>query len=109
MLADEVLRAESLLDTLKRGVTEGILALRRPRPDGSAQTWRRIPPNEDILLRPEIEILPANAAVLSNLEVELLKPGQLDACGLHREKACDWTPYAPISMANAPLRRLTRP
>ena len=68
-----LLRTESLLETLKRGVLAGILVLRLPRPDGSAQTWWRIPPNDDTLLRPEIEILPANSAVLHNLESELLK------------------------------------
>jgi hypothetical protein len=73
-----LLRTESLLETLKRGVSAGILVLRLPRPDGSVQTWWRIPPNDDTLLRADIEILPANAAVLYNLETELLKPGQLD-------------------------------
>ncbi len=73
-----LLRTESLLETLKRGVIAGILVLRLPRPDGSAQTWWRIPPSDDTLLRPEIEILPAKTAELHNLDTELLKPGQLD-------------------------------
>lgn len=73
-----LLRTESLLETLKRGVMAGALVLRLPRPDGSAQTWWRIPPSDDTLLRPEIEILPAKTAELHNLDTELLNPGQLD-------------------------------
>ena len=33
-----LLRIESLLETLKRGISAGVLVLRLPRPDGSAQT-----------------------------------------------------------------------
>lgn len=73
-----LLRTDSLLETIKRGVQSGILVLRLPRPDGSAQTWWRIPPGDDFLLRPEMELLPTGLAMLHNLEIELLKPGQLD-------------------------------
>lgn len=72
-----LLRPESLYDTLKRGVQTGILVLRLPRPDGSAQTWWRWLPDEETLHRQELELLPVGTAQLHNLPPALLKPDEL--------------------------------
>ena len=69
---------ESLFDTLARGVREGVLVLRLPRADGSIRTWWRIPPDHDTMHRRELEVQPANLAVLYNLEPELLEPERVD-------------------------------
>ena len=72
-----LLRPESLYDTLRRGVQEGVLVLRLPRADGSSRTWWRIPPDADTLARPELEVVPAASAQLTYVEPELFKPGVL--------------------------------
>jgi hypothetical protein len=74
-----LLRPESLFDTLVRGVREGVLVLRLPRADGSVRTWWRIPPDQDTLRRSEMEVQPANLAVLHDLEPELLQPERVDS------------------------------
>ncbi len=73
-----LLRSSSLYETLRRGVQSGVLVLRLPRADGSARTWWRIPPDDDTMLRPEMELLSTRNALLENLDIDLLKPGQLD-------------------------------
>jgi hypothetical protein len=72
-----LLRPDSLYDTLKRGVQEGVLVLRLPRVDGSARTWWRISPDMETLARPELEVVPAMSAELQELDPELLKPDVL--------------------------------
>jgi hypothetical protein len=72
-----LLRPESLYDTLKHGVQEGVLVLRRPRPDGTAQTWWHSMPDDDTLRRGDMEVLPASSAALHDLPATLLKPGAL--------------------------------
>lgn len=74
-----LLRPESLFDTLTRGVREGVLVLRLPRADGSVRTWWLIPPDHDTLRRSEMEVQPANLAVLHDLEPELLEPERVDS------------------------------
>ena len=70
-----LLRPRALRDTLVRGVQEGKFVLRLVRDDGSTRTFWMIPPDEDTLARPQLEVLPAHAAELANLEPELLIPG----------------------------------
>jgi hypothetical protein len=74
-----LLRPESLFDTLARGVREGVLVLRLPRADGSIRTWWRISPDHDTLRRSEMEVQPANLAVLHDLEPELLELERVDS------------------------------
>jgi len=74
-----LLRPEALYDSLKRGVQEGVLVLRLVRGDGSVRTFWRIPPDEETLRRPDLEVQPARQATLHNLDADLLKPGQIEA------------------------------
>jgi len=69
-----LLRVESLYDTLKRGLAEGVLVLRLPRADGSARTWWRNAPDDDTLTRAELEVLPVARAELHDLDYKLLAP-----------------------------------
>ena len=86
-----LLRPEALYDTLARGVREGALVLRLPRADGSARTWWQVPPDDETLRRPELEVQPAQTAVLHHVEPELLAPERLS--GL-------WpSPTTPIGIA----------
>ncbi len=73
-----LLRATSLYDTVKRGVENGVLVLRLPRPDGTAQTWWQKAPDDETLRRPEMEIQPISAAALEQLSYDQLRPDQLD-------------------------------
>jgi hypothetical protein len=73
-----LLRPESLYETLKRGIRQGAMMLRLLRPDGSAQTWWLVPPDDEMLRRSEMEVQPAGQAELYNLSPELLKPGQIN-------------------------------
>ncbi len=73
-----LLRPAVLYASLRRGVQEGTLVLRLVRGDGSARTFWRIPPDEDVLRRPDLEIQPASTAILHSLEAELLKPGAVE-------------------------------
>ncbi|MCR4407531.1 MAG: DUF499 domain-containing protein [Anaerolineae bacterium] len=77
-----LLRPAALYDTLARGVREGVLVLRLPRADSSVRTWWRIPPDEEILRRPEMEVQPASLAELHNLDAALLTPERLAELGL---------------------------
>lgn len=73
-----LLRPESLYDTLKRGVSEGIMVIRAPRPDGSAQTWWRIPPDDEIIRRADIEVQPSSSAILHVIAPDLIQAGKLN-------------------------------
>ena len=65
------------VETLERGVTEGRIALRSVRPDGSQHTyWRESPPAEDFSNR-DLEIVPIEHAELHNLSPDLLRPKRL--------------------------------
>jgi len=70
-----LLRPRALLDSLVRGVREGKLVARLVRDDGSIRTFWRLPPDEDTLARPQLEVLPATFAELHHLDPELLLPG----------------------------------
>jgi hypothetical protein len=76
------LRPATLYETLARGAREGALVLRLPRADGSVRTWWRIPPDEETLRRPEMEVQPASLAELHNLDTALLAPDRLAELGL---------------------------
>ena len=85
-----LLRPEALYDSLRRGVREGLLVLRIVRGDGSVRTFWRIPPDEETLKRPDLEVQPAAKATLHTLDADLLKPGVYDAF---------WpTPQGPVSL-----------
>jgi hypothetical protein len=70
----KLLRPRALRDTLVRGVREGKVVLRLVRDDGSIRTFWMIPPDEETLLRPQLEVLPAIAAELHSLDSDLLVP-----------------------------------
>ena len=87
-----LLRPEALYESLKRGVEEGAIVLRLVRGDGSVRTFWRMPPDDETLRRPDLELQAARQATLYNLEAELLKPDEL------REL---WpTPGGPASLAS---------
>jgi len=81
-----LLRPAALYDTLVRGVRAGVLVLRLPRADGSARTWWRVPPDNETLRRPELEVQPASIAQLYDLDPTLLAPDQLAELGLDAER-----------------------
>ncbi len=70
-----LLRPEALHDSLRRGVQEGTLVLRLIRGDGSLRTFWRIPPDDDTMHRRELEVQPAQKAILHTLDADLLRPG----------------------------------
>jgi len=72
-----LLRPRALRDTLVRGVQAGKLVLRLVRDDGSTRTFWMLPPDEDTLARPQLEVLSADTAELANLDPELLIPGAI--------------------------------
>ena len=85
-----LLRPEALYESLRRGVREGVVVLRLVRGDGSVRTFWRVPPDEEILRRPDLEVQPAQRALLHTLDADLLKPGEFDLF---------WpTPQGPVSL-----------
>lgn len=96
-----LLRPATLYDTLARGVREGVLVLRLPRADGSVRTWWRIPPDEEMMRRRELEVQPARMAQLHNLEAALLAPERLAELGL--------TMPLPLSQLQARFDGVTAP
>ncbi len=86
-----LLRPEALYDSLRRGVREGLLVLRIVRGDGSVRTFWRVPPDEEVLRRADLEVQPAQKALLHTLDADLLKPGAWDAL---------WPiPQGPVSLS----------
>lgn len=81
-----LLRPDALYDTLVRGVHAGMLVLRLPRADGSARTWWRVPPDDETLRRPELEVQPASTAQLYDVDPTLLAPARLAELGLDVER-----------------------
>ena len=72
-----MLNQQVFIDSLRRGVMEGQIVLRFPRPDGSHRTyWRGAPTDEDFRTK-GLEIVPIEHAELYQLSPELLLPGQL--------------------------------
>lgn len=72
-----LLNRQVFIDSLRRGVMEGQIVLRFPRPDGSHRTyWRKAPSDEDFRKK-GLEIVPIEHAELPELSPELLSPGQL--------------------------------
>ena len=85
-----LLRPAAMYDSVRRGMQEGVLVLRLVRGDGSVRTFWRIPPDEDNLRRPDLEVQPASQATLHSLDADLLKPGQVEDL---------WpTPGGPVSL-----------
>ena len=75
-----LLNRQVFVDTLRRGVAEGQIALRTIRPDGSQYTyWREVPTADEDFWKKEkaLEIVPIEHAELHNLSPGLLAPGQL--------------------------------
>ncbi len=74
-----LLSRQVFIESLRRGVTEGRIVLRAPRPDGSQRTyWRDAPADEDFWQK-DLEIVPIEHAELHELSPELLRPGRLPA------------------------------
>jgi hypothetical protein len=72
-----MLNRQAILDTLLDGCQQGMFALRLPRPDRSFRTfWRQIP-DETALKDPVLEVVLPEAAVLSDLAPDLLRPNVL--------------------------------
>ena len=73
-----LLNRQVFVDTLQRGVTEGQIALRIVRPDGSQNTyWREISLTDEDFREKALEIVPIEHAELHDLSAELLVPGRL--------------------------------
>jgi len=72
-----LLKAESLYETLKNGIRNALIVLRLPRPDGSAHTWWLEAPSEEMLRRPEMEVVPIEMAQLDHLSPSLLSPNAI--------------------------------
>ncbi|MCX6378995.1 MAG: hypothetical protein NT023_05880 [Armatimonadetes bacterium] len=71
------LSAQIFRNTLARGCSEGAMALRLHRPDKTFRTLWRVRPSNEELSRPELEVLPAEQAELTELDPVLLTPGIL--------------------------------
>lgn len=72
-----LLNRQVFIDSLRRGVAEGRIVLRAPRPDGTHRTyWRETPTDEDFRTK-GLEIVLIEHAELYELGPELLPPGQL--------------------------------
>ena len=73
-----LLNRQVFVDTLRRGVKEGQIVLRLPRPDGSQHTyWRDASITDEDFREKALEIVPIEHAELHNISAELLAPGKL--------------------------------
>ncbi|MDH7578534.1 MAG: DUF499 domain-containing protein [Bacillota bacterium] len=73
----KMLRRKEILETLLRGVRDGLFVLRAVRPDRSVRTIWREEPLEADLKDPGLELVLPEAAMLSALSPNLLVPGVL--------------------------------
>jgi len=72
-----LLKAQTLYASLQRSIQEGVLVARLTRGDGSTRTYWRSAPDEETLKRPDVELVPASLAQLTDLSVGLLQPGAI--------------------------------
>ena len=72
-----MLNRKAILDTLLLGCRQGEFVLRVTRPDRSVRTFWRQEPDEAALKDPGLEVVLPEAAEISELPSDLLKPGHL--------------------------------
>lgn len=73
----KMLKPSAILDTLVNGCVEGNFVMRVTRPDRTARTFWREPPDEPALRDPTLEVVLPEAATLSDLPPAVLVPGVL--------------------------------
>ena len=73
----KMVRRREILDTIDRGVRDGLFVAALPRPDGSSRTWWRAPIDEAARGEPALEVVLPDAATLADLDPDVLSPGVL--------------------------------
>ena len=73
----KMLRHKEILDTIDRGVQDGIFVASLIRPDKSVRTWWRTPIDEAACAEAALELFLPEKATLSELDPNLLAPGAL--------------------------------
>ena len=73
----KMLRHREILDTIDRGVRDGIFVASLPRPDKSVRTWWRTSIDEASRSEPALELFLPSGANLSALDPSVLVPGVL--------------------------------
>ncbi len=73
----KMLRAEAILDTIAAGTRDGLFVLRITRPDKSVRTIWRVSPTEEDLKDASLEVVLPEAAELTELSPDLLRPSAL--------------------------------
>jgi len=73
----KMLNRKAILDTLLLGCRQGEFVLRVTRPDRSVRTFWRQEPDDAALKDPGLEVVLPEAAEISELPSDLLKPGHL--------------------------------
>ena len=72
-----MLRAKEILDTVDRGVRDGLFVASLLRPDRSVKTWWRTPIDAAARSEPALEVVLPGTAALSDLDPGVLAPGVL--------------------------------
>lgn len=73
----KMLSRQAILDTLLRGCEKGDFVLQATRGDKSVRTFWKSRPDEHALADPSLEVVLSESATLSEIEPDLLAPGQL--------------------------------
>ncbi|MCY4056915.1 MAG: DUF499 domain-containing protein, partial [Gammaproteobacteria bacterium] len=73
----KMLRSKEILDTIDRGVRDGVFVASLRRPDRSVRTWWRSPIDETARVDPALELFLPQNATLSDLDPTLLAPNVL--------------------------------
>lgn len=73
----KMVRRREILDTIDRGVRDGLFVASLPRPDGSSRTWWPTPIDEAARGEPALEVVLPDAATLADLDPDVLSPGVL--------------------------------
>ena len=73
----KMLRHKEILDTIDRGVRDGIFVASLVRPDKSVRTWWRTPIEETARAEPALELFLPDKATLSELDPNVLAPDVL--------------------------------
>ena len=73
----KMLRRKEILDTIDRGVLDGIFVASLVRPDKSIKTWWRTRIDEAALTEPALELCLPDKATLSELDPHVVVPGVL--------------------------------
>ena len=73
----KMLRHKEILDTIDRGVRDGIFVASLVRPDKSVRTWWRTPIDETARAEPALELFLPGGANLSALDPNVLAPDSL--------------------------------